>query len=53
MVLLRKMQHSSDLLREIQKKARPNYEDFKIDKATRVWIIVLGIRRTPMGHPYR
>ena len=25
----------------------------KIDKATRVWIIVLGIREMPMGHPYR
>ena len=48
MVLLRIMQYSLDFLREIQKKARTNYEDFKIGKATRVWIIVLGIRKTPM-----
>ena len=47
------MQYSSDLLKEIQKKARINYEDFKMDKATRVWITVLGIRKTPMGHPCR
>ena len=53
MVLLGIMQYSSNLLREIQKKARTNYEDFKIDKATRVWIIVLKIRKTAMGHTYR
>ena len=53
MVLLRIMQYSSDFLREIPKKTRTNYEDFKIGNATRVWIIVLGIRKTPMGHLYR
>ena len=53
MVLFRIMQYSSNLLREIWKKATTSYEDFKIDKATRVWIIMLGIRKTPMGHPYR
>ena len=52
-MLLGIMQYSSNLLREIQKKARNKYEDFKIDKATRVRIIVLGIRKTPIGHPYR
>ena len=52
-VLLEIMQYSSNLLREIWKKARTNYEDFKIHKATGVWIIVLEIRKhlwvTPTG----
>ena len=49
MVLLRIMQYSSDFLREIQKKARTSYENFNIGNVTRTWIIVLGIRKTPMG----
>ena len=52
MVLLRIMQYSSDFLREILKKARTKYENFKIDNATRVWILVLGIRKTLVGHLY-
>ena len=36
MVLLEIMQYISNLLREIWKKARTNYEDFKINKVTRV-----------------
>ena len=45
------MQYSSDLLREIWKKARTKYEDFKIDKTTRIWIMVLEIKKNTYRTP--
>ena len=35
------------------KKLGTTMKTFKIDNTTRVWIVVLGIRKTPMGHPYK